>query len=351
MESRYFSEKVVEWYETHKRDLPWRDTRDPYKIWLSEIILQQTRVIQGLPYYLKFVDAFPDVTALANASEENVLRLWQGLGYYTRARNLHKCAQAVVKEWSGTFPDKYDDLLKLPGIGEYTAAAIASFSTGEKVAVLDGNVFRVLSRISGEATPINSAEGKKRFSILAAGHMPPRNVDTYNQAVMEFGALWCTPRQPRCEECFYRIRCFANVHGLQEQLPVKIAKQKSRRRYFTYFVVRNGENLLMKKRVNKDIWKGLYDFYLVETDKPITADKLLKADPFLKKISSGKPDCSPHYQHILTHQTIVSQFVLLNARKGALVEESEMAYYGPHEIQRLPKPVLISRFLKDYNFL
>jgi A/G-specific adenine glycosylase len=350
MDTRYFSEKVVEWYNDHKRELPWRNTVDPYKIWLSEIILQQTRVNQGLPYYLKFVDRFPDVRSLASASEEEILRLWQGLGYYSRARNLYKCAKKVVSSFGGKFPAQYLQLLTLPGIGEYTAAAIASFSSNENVAVLDGNVFRVLSRIFGEQLPVNSPEGKKIFSKLANRMLPAGNAQVYNQAIMEFGALWCTPKNPRCEECSLRKSCFAGLNHAQGELPVKNKPKKSKRRYFNYFVVINGNSLLMKRRDGNDIWKGLYDFYLVETTRKVKAEKIIDNDIFLRKFSKSEPKTSADYKHVLSHQTIISKFVLIESKKP-VAEEASLVFYKKERIHDLPKPVLISRFLEDYKFL
>jgi A/G-specific adenine glycosylase len=352
MDKRYFSEKVVEWYLEHKRDLPWRNTVDPYKIWLSEIILQQTRVIQGLPYYLKFIKAFPDVFSLAAAPEQEILRLWQGLGYYTRARNLHKCAQEVVTACQGKFPQRFLELINLPGIGEYTAAAVASFSAREKVAVVDGNVFRVLSRIFGEPIPINSPQGKKVFSDLANKLIPESRPDLYNQAIMEFGALWCTPTQPKCENCPFSENCFAAKNELQHELPVKLKGKKSRKRYFHYFVIKKGKSLLMKQRKHKDIWHGLYDFYLVETPTAGQSEKIIRKDPFLKQFSFAKsPITSEGYKHVLSHQTIIAKFVLLEEENRNLAMEDTLKYYPNKKINDLPKPVLISRFLKDYNFL
>ncbi|HEY0769642.1 MAG TPA: A/G-specific adenine glycosylase, partial [Sphingobacteriaceae bacterium] len=234
MGKRYFPDKIVKWYSENKRSLPWRETKDPYRIWLSEIILQQTRVAQGLPYYLRFVERFPTVSHLASAPQDEVLRLWQGLGYYTRARNLQKCAQTIVEKYSRKFPRTYAELISLPGIGEYTAAAIASISFNEKVAVVDGNVFRVLSRVFGIDTPINSAEGKKGFSKLANDLIHETAPADYNQGLMEFGALFCTPKNPKCEECVFRKSCHAFQNGLQQQLPVKLKSKASRKRYFYY---------------------------------------------------------------------------------------------------------------------
>lgn len=351
MDRRYFSEKLVEWYELHRRDLPWRNTDDPYRIWLSEIILQQTRVNQGLPYYLRFIEKYPDVASFAGAEEEEVLRLWQGLGYYSRARNMLKCARQVLSRYNGRFPTSYPELLTLPGIGEYTAAAIASFSSGEKVAVLDGNVFRVLARIFGESSPINSPEGKKAFQSLADRLIPDSNSATHNQAMMEFGALWCTPRQPKCAACVFRERCFAAENGLQAELPVKIKASKPRRRYFNYFVLKSGDTLLMKRREEKDIWRGLYDFYLVETRRSTRPEALIGADNFLKQIKPVTITSSENYKHSLSHQTIISKFILLEHNELSPVVEDPLQYYSINKIHDLPKPVLISRFLEDYNFL
>src|SRR5688572_6460539 len=276
MDNRYFSDKVAEWYKLNKRDLPWRDTQDPYKVWLSEIILQQTRVNQGLPYYFKFLETFPTIQALANATEHQVLRLWQGLGYYTRARNLHKCAKVVVSKYNGQFPNNFKSLLGLPGIGEYTAAAIASFSFKEPVAVVDGNVFRVLSRLFGIENEINSPEGKKVFTSLANSLISKKFPDLHNQAMMEFGALHCLPKKPPCLTCDFQLTCFAAQHDLQTVFPRKAKAKASRKRYFYYVVIQKGRSLLMRKREAKDIWHGLYDFYLMERNRSIKAEKLLE---------------------------------------------------------------------------
>lgn len=354
MRDRYFSEKVVEWYMDHKRDLPWRHTTDPYKIWLSEIILQQTRVNQGLPYYLRFIEKFPDVFSLAIASEQEILRLWQGLGYYSRARNLHKCAKEVVSSYNGKFPTKFSDLVLLPGIGGYTAAAIASFSSKEVVPVLDGNVFRVLSRVFGESIEINSPAGKKFFFTLAAKLIHQKYPDIFNQALMEFGATWCTPRLPKCDDCIFSEDCVAKKKNLQHLLPVKIKSKKGKKRYFYYFVIRRGNSLLMKKRGSGDIWQGLFDFYLIEKNKAVKAEKILNEISFLStSAESGLAVVTSHtYKHILSHQTIISTFTVLNEELAtSIVEDHNLEYYSMKKIHDLPKPVLISRFLEDYNFL
>jgi A/G-specific adenine glycosylase len=355
MEERYFSEKVVEWYIDNRRDLPWRHTVDPYKIWLSEIILQQTRVIQGLPYYLRFVESYPDVFSLASAPEQEILRLWQGLGYYSRARNLHKCAKLVVDLYQGLFPSRYKSLLTLPGIGSYTAAAIASICSQEPVAVVDGNVYRVLARVFGVDLDITSSAGKKLFAELANKTIQFGRPDWHNQAVMEFGALWCTPKQPKCPDCIFKKNCFAYRHHLQHLLPVKTKSKKPVTRYFYYFVVKKGNTILMKKRNSGDIWQGLYDFYLVEKPHAFDGDTLIQENSFLREFVSGKQkvESSQSYRHLLSHQTIISTFVILDGKKSskANVEESPLEYYPIKKIHDLPKPVLISRFLSDYNFL
>jgi len=352
MDSRYFTKKVVQWFEKNKRDLPWRETKDPYRIWLSEIILQQTRVAQGLPYYLKFVETFPTVQALASAPEQKVLRLWQGLGYYTRARNLHKCAKEVVARFNGKFPQTFELLKTLPGIGDYTAAAIASIAFGESVAVVDGNVFRVLARIFGIETPINTPEGKKIFSKLANELVPQRNPDVHNQAMMEFGARFCTPRNPCCETCVFQKDCFAFKNSLQHQLPVKFQLKKARKRYFYYFVIQKGQSLLMKKREEKDIWHGLYDFVLVETKRAVDPEKLFMESENLQTFRNGKvADISGMYKHILSHQLIYSRFVQVSLSRDISLNGSALKFYSLKKVSDLPKPVLISKFLSDYGIL
>ena len=348
MGKRYFSDKIVKWYLINKRPLPWRETTDPYKIWLSEVILQQTRVNQGLPYYQQFIQAYPTILDLAKAPEQQVLRSWQGLGYYTRARNLHKCAKRVISMHSGIFPQSYEELLKLPGIGQYTAAAIASFSFHEPVAVLDGNVFRVLSRIFGIDTAINSPEGKKQFTLLANELLSKRVPALHNQAIMEFGALHCTPQNPKCPDCPFKNTCFAFNKEIVHLFPVKTAGKKTRKRYFFYLVVEKNKTILMKKRLEKDIWHGLFDFVLIEKTKPAKPENVLEENKKLfrtiKVVSISKL-----YKHILTHQTIHCRFIHLKAGPAFLIPDEEHRFYSPAEIVSLPKPALISRFLDDQN--
>lgn len=339
MDKRYFSEKLVKWYKGNHRNLPWRLTRDPYRIWLSEIILQQTRVNQGLPYYERFVEIYPTVRHLAAATEQEVLRLWQGLGYYTRARNLHRCAKKIVADHNEVFPKTFDELIKLPGIGEYTAAAIASIAHGEAVAVVDGNVFRVLARVFGIDTIINSPAGKKEFTALANRVLDHRIPDIHNQAMMEFGALFCTPKNPFCFECVFKTNCEAFRSDLQHVLPVKQKLKKSSQRYFYYLVIRKGNSIAMKKREEKDIWNGLYDFPLIEHERPVTESQLKKQ--FGKGIIISRP-----FKHILSHQTIHARFIETDSVANHEAK-NKTKFYSTAQIANLPKPVLISRFLEQ----
>ncbi len=261
-----FSKYLTAWYLQHKRDLPWRKTPQPYPVWLSEIMLQQTRVAQGLPYFLRFIEAFPTVKDMAEAPEEQVLKLWQGLGYYSRARNLHTTAKQVAFEMNGSFPDSYAGLLKLKGVGDYTAAAIASISYGEAVPVVDGNVYRVLARCFGIDTDISQGSTKKQFTALAASLMPKDDASTFNQAMMEFGALQCVPKNPDCGICIFNKDCVAFLTGRVNQLPVKLKKTKVTNRFFNFLIVKDGlGNTIVNRRGDKGIWHGLYQFPLLET--------------------------------------------------------------------------------------
>lgn len=350
MDSRYFSKKVVEWYLENKRNLPWRNTTDPYKVWLSEIILQQTRVEQGLPYYTLFTKKFPTVRALADAPVQLVLRAWQGLGYYTRARNLHRCARIVARQLNGKFPDNYAALLKLPGIGNYTAAAIASICFDEPVAVVDGNVFRVLARVFGIYEPINSVKGKHHFNELANKLIDKNRPALFNQAIMEFGALHCTPRNPLCAGCIFKKQCVANAGTLQTELPVKIKKKPVRNRYFTYVVFREGNFLFMNKRSGADIWQSLYDFYLVEGPQKITSAWFQKHHPGLAPLVAQvkQPEATRWYRHDLSHQKIFARFLVVN---GVPDKKLRLRKFSLKTVENLPKPVLISRFLKNAQLL
>jgi A/G-specific adenine glycosylase len=353
--SEYFSQQLLKWYSLNQRSLPWRETNNPYHIWLSEILLQQTRVNQGLPYYKRFVETFPDIKALAAADEQTVLRLWQGLGYYSRARNLHATARSVVKNHEAKMPASYEALLKLKGIGKYTAAAIASFAFREKVAVLDGNVYRVLSRVFGIDKDILSTEGVKEFREKATFLLPSKDSHIYNQAVMEFGALHCTPSSPDCNNCPLGSICFASKHSLQSSLPVKIKKLKKKERYFNYLLFRQGKKIYMKKREEKDIWNGLYEFHLSEQKQIQSAHEMFLADPLLRKFKKAVLEKeSAVYKHILTHQTIFARFCVLDIsaipQAEKIFSKTALRAYSQKQIMELPKPVLINNYLQEYIF-
>ncbi len=338
----------MEWYQANHRQLPWRETNDPYKIWLSEVMLQQTRVAQGLPYYERFIKSLPTVFDLAKAPEQNVLRLWQGLGYYSRARNLHRCAKVVAKNLLGKFPETFEELKQLPGIGEYTAAAIASIAFREPVAVVDGNVFRVLSRLFGIETDIASNEGKKQFSSLANKLIDKDRPDLFNQAVMEFGALHCLPKNPQCATCVFSKSCEANKRNLQFLLPVKSKKLKVRARYFYYFIISKDNKTLLRKREGRDIWQGLYDFYLIEASRKQKSEKLMAQDKFLAKATIVRE--SETFKHILSHQKLLVKFVELELSMTKKFEQQAkqlgLKFFTPKEIARLPKPILIANHLQ-----
>lgn len=351
--SRYFSEKIVEWYHANHRKLPWRETRDPYRIWLSEVILQQTRVAQGLPYYLRFVSHYPSVYALASAPEEEVLRHWQGLGYYTRARNLIRCAKVVVNEHGGAFPSSYEKLRLLPGVGDYTAAAIASIAFDEPVAVVDGNVFRVLSRYFGIRHDIAQSASRKVFAQLAASLVPREFPGTYNQGIMEFGALCCLPKTPQCAECTLAAACYAREHQAQALLPVRNVRKTARKRYFYYFVFMSGNRIAMRKRSDRDIWQNLYDFYVAETSRQQTLRKVLEKDEQLRPLAArlAELEVTGTYRHKLTHQEIYARFVVVRPRFKRAALPTGLTFFTRKGLERLPKPVLISRFLADRKIL
>ncbi|WP_300698385.1 A/G-specific adenine glycosylase [uncultured Bacteroides sp.] len=303
-----FAEKIVAWYAGNKRELPWRDTADPYVIWISEIILQQTRVAQGYAYFLRFIRRFPDVKTLAEADEDEVMRYWQGLGYYSRARNLHEAAKSM----NGAFPTTYEGVRALKGVGEYTAAAICSFAYGMPYAVVDGNVYRLLSRYFGIEIPIDSTEGKKLFAALAEEMLDKSRPAIYNQAVMDFGAMQCTPRSPACPSCPLADGCSAWRSGLVEKLPVKRHKMKTTDRYFNYIYVRMGACTFIHKRTGDDIWKNLFEFPLVETAEPVVEEVFCQL-PTVRALFAGdelsalRLVCG-NVKHVLSHRVIHANF-------------------------------------------
>lgn len=344
-----FQNELINWYQINKRDLPWRHTKDAYIIWLSEIILQQTRVEQGLPYFIKFLENFPTVNDFASATEAQVLKLWQGLGYYSRGRNMHKTAQIVVNNFSGVFPNLHDELLKLTGIGEYTAAAISSFSSGEARAVVDGNVFRVLSRYFGIDTPINSPAGKKQFFTLANELLYQDDPALYNQAIMEFGAMQCKPKSPNCGICPLSQGCFALNHQQVNELPVKIRKAAQRHRYLNYFICQEGNQILVRERKAGDIWQHLYDFPSIET----VNESALNDENFISSVkeSFGQNTVFTHLtsrKHILTHQIIHLRFFVLKNYIFNFNKQKELNWVSLDKLDELPQPKVIHDFILEY---
>jgi A/G-specific adenine glycosylase len=308
-----FTKKLIKWNrDTNTRAMPWKGEKDPYKIWLSEIILQQTRVEQGLAYYERFIKTFPTVQLLARAPEQKIFKLWEGLGYYTRCKNLIATAKYISKELGGVFPSHYEDILALKGIGPYTAAAIASFAFQLPHAVLDGNVFRVLSRYFGISTPIDSTEGKQLYATMAKELLDAQQPGLYNQAIMDFGATVCKPQQPLCSQCVQKADCQAFLHGWVDQLPVKEKQLKRRTRWLYYFIVRIGDEVLVRKRGAKDIWENLYEFVLFENEALFMPDEsTFKA--IFERWSGDIPvtvkSVSPEFRQQLTHQTISGHFI------------------------------------------
>lgn len=307
----FFSGILLKWYDNNKRELPWRDTKNSYAIWLSEIILQQTRIDQGLAYYLRFVEAYPTIYDFAEASEDEILKMWQGLGYYSRARNMHFAAKTIVHDFEGKFPADYESLLKLKGVGDYTAAAIASISFNLPHATVDGNVYRVLSRIYGIETPIDTTGGKKAFTKLANELLDRTQPGEFNQALMEFGALHCTPKNPSCESCPFNNVCLAFKNGVVNSFPVKQGKTKIRKRYFNYLVIEDGSSTYIIKRTAKDIWKNLYEFPMVETDeKKDDSEAVLGLQNYLSSSSKITISGETTWQkQVLSHQHIFYRFI------------------------------------------
>jgi len=346
-----FSHKILQWYVANKRNLPWRSSVDPYKIWLSEIMLQQTRVAQGTPYYLKFIKNFPTVKDLADASEEQVLKLWQGLGYYSRARNLHETAKKVAYELNGNFPTTYADLLQLKGIGDYTASAIASICFGELQPVVDGNVYRVLSRYYGIEKPINSGKGPKYFKELAREVMPTSAIRDYNQGIMEFGALQCAPKNPNCTQCPLNESCVALQKNRVHSLPIKLKKTKIRNRYFNFLVLigkdKKGKTAsFLSQRKGKGIWQNLWEFPLFESESSSNLNAVAAQVPLLLKLKV-KPEISLFNQkeiiHKLSHQHLYTKFWIVKTDE---VLSSGIPW---DKLDDYAVPVLIAEFLKTFK--
>jgi A/G-specific adenine glycosylase len=343
-----FSDELVQWYHNNKRDLPWRHTTNAYIIWLSEVILQQTRVEQGLPYFYRFVEKYPDVTSFAAAAEDDILKLWQGLGYYSRGRNMLKTARIVQEQYNGRFPETYDELIKLKGIGEYTAAAISSFSSNEARAVVDGNVYRVLARYLGISEPINGTKGKKIFQEIANDFLNKKNAALHNQAMMEFGAMLCKPKNPACGICPVNTTCYAFLHNATTTLPVKLKTVKIKERFLNYFLYTDGDNILMNKRGENDIWANMYDLPLIETDSLLPINELVSLPETTALFGKDMQitESVSVKKHVLTHQHLHVRFITL--KQPPVKMEANWAFIKVEKLKDLALPKVIFIFLDNF---
>lgn len=341
------SSELINWYLINKRSLPWRETTDPYTIWLSEIILQQTRVEQGLPYFYIFLEKYPSVKDFAKASEDDILKLWQGLGYYSRGRNMLKTAKEINDNLGGNFPVRYCDLIKLKGIGEYTAAAISSFATNEERAVVDGNVFRVLSRFFGVDEPINSQKGKKLFQNIANQILNKDHSGVHNQAMMEFGALHCRAQKPLCSTCPISLNCHALKNNAITSLLVKIKKVKLKERFFTYLLVIRDDHILMNKRGNGDIWANLFELPLIETPNELSAPELLILPEFMQQF--GNDTTVEHFgdthKHLLTHQKLFVK--IIHIKTNSIAFNNEWFFVPIKRLNELALPKIVDLLLRQ----
>jgi A/G-specific adenine glycosylase len=352
-----FTKTIMKWYRTNSRDLPWRNTNDPYCIWISEVIFQQTRIVQGLEYYSRFIERFPTIGDLAKAEEEEVLKTWQGLGYYTRARNLHAAAKEIMKSYQGVFPDSYEKLIRMKGVGEYTAAAIASIAYDHPCPVVDGNVLRFLSRYFGIHTPVDTSAGKKKIHEKMLLLMDKKQPGMFNQAVMEFGALQCKPGKPECGLCLFKTECVAFQEGTVEQLPVKSKQKKLRTRYLNYFIFiweneKKIKFIYLRKREENDVWKNMYDFPVIETGNEITDETLFSFPEWRKIVGESQFRLlfqSHRYKHVLTHQVIYAKFFVFQPSGGQNPGIPFLAV-PLDEVKKYPVPRLIEEFL-DRNMV
>lgn len=344
------SRVLIQWYEINRRELPWRETSDPYKIWISEVILQQTRVAQGLKYYNRFVERFPDVSSLAEAGEDELMKMWQGLGYYSRARNLHTAACEIVERYAGVFPTDYHDVRSLKGIGDYTAAAICSFAYNQPYATVDGNVYRVLARLFGIDLPIDTPAAKRRFAELATDLLDRQQAALHNQAMMEFGALQCVPRSPECTNCPLAQQCVALRQESVEKLPVKAGRTAVKPRYFNYLYLHCGEQTVLVRRTGQDIWKNLYEFPLIETEKPLAFEQLRK-DPRFPVWVGDQEYTVVHSvsmpKHQLSHRTIYANFYEIGLKQWPESLPPEALMMTREEITRYPVSRLTELYLQQ----
>ena len=349
--SAEFTRLLLEWnHSVNTRQMPWKGEKDPYRIWLSEIILQQTRVEQGLAYYERFLERFPTITDLALAPDEQVFKTWEGLGYYSRCRNLLTTARTIAFEKAGVFPNEYEEILKLKGVGPYTAAAIASFAFGQAYAVLDGNVFRVLSRYFGCTTPVDSPEGKKLFGMLANALLPREQSGTYNQAIMDFGAVVCKPQQPACETCVMRTDCQAFLLSAVNRIPVKSKSIQRRSRYFYYFILSWKGRYYIRQRKGSDIWQNLHEWVLLERTEALETDASgfrTALSTLLGTLQGEIRQISAIQKQQLTHQSISGRFIRVELQQP-LPENSGYTLASPQELNRIAFPRYITRYLETH---
>ncbi|MEO8885703.1 MAG: A/G-specific adenine glycosylase [Mucilaginibacter sp.] len=343
-----FANELIQWYNNNKRDLPWRNTTNAYLIWLSEIILQQTRVDQGLPYYYRFAEKYPDVNSFANAAEDDILKLWQGLGYYSRGRNMLKTARIIQTQYNGVFPTAYDELIKLKGIGQYTAAAISSFSANEAKAVVDGNVYRVIARYFGIDEAINSTTGKKKFQAIADELLNKQYPALHNQAMMEFGAIICKPKNPACGICPVRTGCYAFINNATTTLPVKLKTVKVKERYLNYFLITDGDSILMNKRDDNDIWANMYDLPMIETHQMLPVDELMGLPQTVEYFGPQAvvAESLPLIKHILTHQRLHVRFIKL--AENPIKLKAQWIFIEVINLKKLALPKVIFIFLDNF---
>lgn len=348
-----FASRLYEWHMMNQRDLPWKETGDPYRIWVSEIILQQTRVAQGLPYYLTFVERFPDVYSLANASEDELFSVWKGLGYYSRARNIHRAARIIVDQYNGAFPQSYDSIISLPGIGPYAAAAISSFAFGAPYPVIDGNVKRVVSRVFGIADPVDTTVGHHEISERIDQIFDREDPAAFNQAIMDFGAMQCKPRQPLCEKCPFENLCEAHLRGIVDQLPVKANKLTRKKRNFHYFVITIGDHVVLRKRRGRDVWQGLYEPLLYESQEngspldPGRQRELLGQWLLLNNHGSFLGNTSS--RQILSHQEIMVQFYRYHFSGSDAEVKTDAELVNPINLSNFAVPKVVDWYLSDFS--
>jgi A/G-specific adenine glycosylase len=337
----------MRWYLENARELPWRINKEPYRIWLSEVILQQTRVNQGIAYYNRFLEAFPDIQSLAEADEDDILKLWQGLGYYSRARNMHEAAKMIMRDDGGVFPSSYEKIRRLKGIGDYTSAAISSISFELPYPVVDGNVYRVLTRLFGVEDPIDTAAGQQKCKEIAISLMPEKNFGLHNQAIMEFGALQCVPRNPECNRCLIREHCVANQKGIVELLPRKKGKTKVKRVFVYHLIIKNGGRTLVKKQSERGIWQGLYNFPAIESEMAKGIDGLTGDVLWKDLLGENEWELSiiEEPEHLLSHRRIIPIYIIIAAKHEISRAESDYLVVDISGLHKLPVSKMMERFL------